>query len=253
MANPSEQPDHYATLGIPPTASLPDIRRAYHAQALLHHPDRNRDQTAVATERFQQVRHVSPTRNKRAIIHHHHRRHHHHTSTNPSAPFQISLAWQTLSSTASKRDYDLSRPSAPSSSPPPSDPPPPTTSPSSNPHTRLCLLRAQLAHLDALDAEHARARQLRAAAAAAASPSWPWKWRPPAPATEEEEARLGVERLERAAVRRVKLVEVEELELVVGREEKEEKGVREKKKEKGVREKKKEKGVREKEEEERKR
>ncbi|KAB2573312.1 Chaperone protein DnaJ [Lasiodiplodia theobromae] len=231
MANPSEPPDHYATLGIPPTASLPDIRRAYHAQALLHHPDRNRDQTAVATERFQQVRHVPP-HSKRAIIHHHH----HHTSTNPSAPFQISLAWQTLSSTSSKRDYDLSRPSAPSSSSPPStsDPPPPTPSPSSNPHTRLCLLRAQLAHLDALDTEHARERQLRAAAAL---PSWPWKWRPPAPATEEEEARLEVERLERATVRRVKLAEVEELERVVGREKEEEKGVREKEEKKGVREK----------------
>ncbi|KAF4541519.1 DNAJ domain protein Psi [Lasiodiplodia theobromae] len=226
MANPSEPPDHYATLGIPPTASLPNIRRAYHAQALLHHPDRNRDQTAVATERFQQVRHVPP-HSKRAINYHHHR---HHTSTNPSALFQISLAWQTLSSTSSKRDYDLSRPSAPSSSSPPSDPPPPTPSPSSNPHTRLCLLRAQLAHLDALDAEHARARQLHAAAAAAL-PSWPWKWRPPAPATEEEEARLEGEGLERAAVRRVKLVEVEELERVVGREKEEEKGVREKEEE----------------------
>ena len=37
------QADYYAVLGVPRTASAPDIRRAYRRVARRHHPDVNRD------------------------------------------------------------------------------------------------------------------------------------------------------------------------------------------------------------------
>ena len=46
-------PDHYATLGVPPTAKTATIRAAYLALMREHHPDRNRDPAAV--ERAQAV------------------------------------------------------------------------------------------------------------------------------------------------------------------------------------------------------
>ena len=45
--------DHYATLGLSPSASLADIKKAFRQQASLHHPDRNSD--AQATQRFRAV------------------------------------------------------------------------------------------------------------------------------------------------------------------------------------------------------
>ncbi len=33
--------DHYATLGLPSSATLSDIKKAFRQQASLHHPDRN--------------------------------------------------------------------------------------------------------------------------------------------------------------------------------------------------------------------
>ena len=35
----SGPPDYYATLGIRPSASLDDVKRAFRAQAKLYHPD----------------------------------------------------------------------------------------------------------------------------------------------------------------------------------------------------------------------
>jgi len=46
-------PDHYATLGVPPTAKPADIRAAYLTLMREYHPDRNRDPAAV--ERAQAV------------------------------------------------------------------------------------------------------------------------------------------------------------------------------------------------------
>ena len=41
-------PDHYATLGVPPTAKTAAIRAAYLALMREYHPDRNRDPAAIA-------------------------------------------------------------------------------------------------------------------------------------------------------------------------------------------------------------
>lgn len=47
--------DYYAVLGIPRSASEADLRRAYKEQALRHHPDKNYDRVAEATERFKLI------------------------------------------------------------------------------------------------------------------------------------------------------------------------------------------------------
>ncbi len=45
--------DHYAALGLPPGASLADIKKAFRQQASLHHPDKNTAPEAPA--RFRAV------------------------------------------------------------------------------------------------------------------------------------------------------------------------------------------------------
>lgn len=45
--------DHYAALGLPSSASLADVKKAFRQQASLHHPDRNAAPEAPA--RFRAV------------------------------------------------------------------------------------------------------------------------------------------------------------------------------------------------------
>lgn len=45
--------DHYAALGLPPSASLADIKKAYRQKAAFYHPDRN--DAPDAARRFQAV------------------------------------------------------------------------------------------------------------------------------------------------------------------------------------------------------
>ncbi|CAE8629196.1 unnamed protein product [Polarella glacialis] len=47
--------DYYAVLGVHPSASSDEIRRAYKQQALLHHPDKNLGCVEEATLRFKRV------------------------------------------------------------------------------------------------------------------------------------------------------------------------------------------------------
>ncbi len=53
MSNPSS--DHYAALGIRPSATLADIKKAFRQQASLHHPDKNTSPDAPARFRAVQV------------------------------------------------------------------------------------------------------------------------------------------------------------------------------------------------------
>jgi len=46
---------HYDTLGVKPTASVQDIRRAYRDLSKLYHPDTTTLPAAVATEKFQRL------------------------------------------------------------------------------------------------------------------------------------------------------------------------------------------------------
>ena len=45
--------DHYATLGLSPSVSLADIKKAFRQLASIHHPDRNTDENAP--QRFRLV------------------------------------------------------------------------------------------------------------------------------------------------------------------------------------------------------
>jgi DnaJ-class molecular chaperone len=47
--------DHYTALGVPPSATLADIKKAFRQQASLHHPDRNTSPDAPARFRAVQV------------------------------------------------------------------------------------------------------------------------------------------------------------------------------------------------------
>ena len=54
-ADDASPPDHYARLGVQPSASAEEIRRAYRQKAQETHPDRNPDDPNAA-ERFQKVK-----------------------------------------------------------------------------------------------------------------------------------------------------------------------------------------------------
>ncbi|MDO9145579.1 DnaJ domain-containing protein [Rhodoferax sp.] len=47
--------DHYAALGLSPSATLADIKKAFRQQAAIHHPDRNSALDAAARFRLVQV------------------------------------------------------------------------------------------------------------------------------------------------------------------------------------------------------
>ena len=47
--------DHYAALGVPPSATLADIKKAFRQQASLNHPDKNMSTDAPARFRVVQV------------------------------------------------------------------------------------------------------------------------------------------------------------------------------------------------------
>jgi DnaJ-class molecular chaperone len=47
--------DHYSALGVPPSATLADIKKAFRQQASLHHPDKNTSSEAPARFRAVQV------------------------------------------------------------------------------------------------------------------------------------------------------------------------------------------------------
>ena len=47
--------DHYAALGLRPSATLADIKKAYRQQAAIHHPDRNSALDAAARFRLVQT------------------------------------------------------------------------------------------------------------------------------------------------------------------------------------------------------
>ena len=47
--------DHYSALGLQPSATLADIKKAFRQQAALHHPDRSSAEDAAARFRLVQV------------------------------------------------------------------------------------------------------------------------------------------------------------------------------------------------------
>jgi len=55
----TNRPDHYATLGVPPSATPAEITHAYHALLHRHHPDtrpqHDETQTVVSDTALQQV------------------------------------------------------------------------------------------------------------------------------------------------------------------------------------------------------
>jgi DnaJ family protein C protein 7 len=53
----SKRKDYYRILGVDKTASETDIKKAYRKMAMLHHPDKNPDNTAAA-EKFKGMSYV---------------------------------------------------------------------------------------------------------------------------------------------------------------------------------------------------
>ena len=53
-SDPGDSPkNHYELLGVKPTASAQDIRRAYRELSKLYHPDTTELAAAIAVEKFQ--------------------------------------------------------------------------------------------------------------------------------------------------------------------------------------------------------
>jgi DnaJ family protein A protein 2 len=48
----------YDVLGVSPSASQQDIKRAYHKKSLTSHPDKNPDRQEEASREFQQINHA---------------------------------------------------------------------------------------------------------------------------------------------------------------------------------------------------
>ena len=91
---PETRPAAFAVLGLPASASKPEIKKAYRHGAMVLHPDKNPGNQDEATIRFQQLqqaynllnqqgggrrRHIRLRRRKSHNTHVTHRRHHHHT------------------------------------------------------------------------------------------------------------------------------------------------------------------------------
>ncbi|KAH9214883.1 hypothetical protein DL95DRAFT_389193 [Leptodontidium sp. 2 PMI_412] len=75
MARPLASPDYYAILEVSPTAPLAVIKENYRRLALKFHPDKNRDDLARATRKFQ----------------------------------ELSRAWEVLGDVRSRTEYDVFR------------------------------------------------------------------------------------------------------------------------------------------------
>ncbi|CZT03862.1 uncharacterized protein RAG0_10499 [Rhynchosporium agropyri] len=75
MARPLASPDFYAVLEVSPTAPIAVIKENYRRLALKFHPDKNRDESAAATEKFQ----------------------------------ELSRAWEVLGDLSSRTEYDIFR------------------------------------------------------------------------------------------------------------------------------------------------
>ncbi|MFX0090782.1 MAG: DnaJ C-terminal domain-containing protein [Candidatus Hodarchaeota archaeon] len=55
MSRRAQKRDYYDILGVPKTASLDEIKKAYRRLALKYHPDRTKDDPKVAEEKFKEV------------------------------------------------------------------------------------------------------------------------------------------------------------------------------------------------------
>ncbi|KHJ93306.1 DnaJ domain protein [Oesophagostomum dentatum] len=75
LASSQTNVDHYAVLGLSPTATLKEIKSAYYKLSKQYHPDRNRDNKEEAAAKFHEV----------------------------------SLAYEILGSEEKRRAYDLTR------------------------------------------------------------------------------------------------------------------------------------------------
>lgn len=49
------EPDYYLDLGIPPSSSQSEIKKAYHRLAIIHHPDKKAPGEKVDAAEFRKV------------------------------------------------------------------------------------------------------------------------------------------------------------------------------------------------------